>query len=274
VTLSLPCPIFGSVFQYRKGSDTAKGKSKTEIYAVRGTWAERAARQIGGVDWQAQTTETFLQESRRAASKKDALFLGYYSLDIFLCDKLVPLTRKQLFSLALNGGQELSEEAIANLDYLLPQAALIGGLSLASQPRMLDLARDLGKLLWRIELLFRGLSPCQPNSEQDWRPRLGALRRPGRARLEAATWLLEASKTRAHSELEEYGSSEPETAKLLPELFKAIGREMGNSLCADKTQRAEFTQLFDEWGWAIMIELIGYSSVDFSGELLFQESIL
>ncbi len=264
VSLTQPCLEFRSVFRNKTGPLL----QDFLLCAQRASWGEPVGASIRPDNWKPVTREEYLQLSREAASsRKDGLYLGYFPLDLLLRRDFQPLAQDEIFELAFAKGKSVPVPWKRALNYILPAAALVGGATLAAQPSMVSLLRDLGQQLWALERLFKTLLPWLDASS------LVDLKNPG-VRSTAVEKLSRDCSTHAAATLARSCRELPAEANgLLKALLTHIGLEMGKLVCP-KSLSSEFNAHIRDWGWTQLVELVPYTTVDFSGNLLFAKSKL
>jgi hypothetical protein len=264
ISLTQPCLEFRSVFRNKH----KPLKHDFLLCAQKASWGEPVGASIRPDNWKAVTREEYLRLSDEASSsRQDGLYLGYFPLDLLLRRDFKPLAQDEIFELSFANEESVPASWRKALNYVLPAAALVGGTTLAAQPSMVSLLRDLGQQLWALERLFKTLLPrLDLNTLVD-------LKDP-RVRSTAVEKLARDCSTHAAATLTRECPELPADAHgLLKALLTHIGLEMGKLLCP-KSLSSEFNANIREWGWTQLVELVPYTTVDFSGNLLFAKSQL
>ena len=289
MVLSRPCPVFATVYRTGPPQDknTDSHVTKTMVFALAGSWGADVLSKLRDSEKgqsrpeKGQSRLDFLAATNAPTKHPSSLFLAYFPLDIFLRKKTHPLSRKEVYEMQFDG-KRIPEEQADLLNYILPGGALFGGVTLAGQPRMFWLLRDLGRMLWQMELFFRALSPCQRDREKICDKNFKKLRDPiGEGGAEAVAELREMAVGQAKNMLRDhYRTEDGDFLELLVGFLKEIGKQMGEVILIgelaptpdeQKKMVDEFNSAIEEWGWASLLEFVNYTSVDFSGELLFVE---
>jgi hypothetical protein len=277
VTLTDPCPIYATAFVASKdrsksvsgheasSADSAGEYSFETVVGQEASWAEGAAEHFGEA-FKRVSREEFWDRAFNTNAAKKELFLGYFPLDLPLREKFAPLSRGQIYALK-HGGKRLPEEVADDIAYVLPGAVLAGASNLAGQPRMPALLKDLGRLVWRLELFCRNLS-ASPEEVAALRRQL---RVPEDRREGAAVLAKECTKRAAETLTRYFRSVRKAHTSLLPELMIRACNEMAEALNLKKNEREQFESAMQTWGWAVLLEFLPFTSIGYGGEMVFRD---
>ncbi len=269
MTIAEPCDKFATIYLHGK-SDTPntsiRNKRKNgdreaiRIHYEIKSWADAAVKNSSLNDPRNEKVELQRHEMLQGFEQGPVpdLVLTHYPADLLL---RMNSAFERVLPLSLVPDVLANEEDVRELSYVLPSCVLIGGITLSSQPKMLPLIRDLGRLLWTLEGIFRRLTPSPDIIEPLFRKiDTGNVKAKREAAQEVARLCAASSGVS--------GSTSPHSFSV-ERILKKMAEDMAYALEINlDADNSGFREQFEQWGWALLLEYVRNTTVSFSAEFL------